>query len=204
MVRLSSDSQAFKVVEKVTQNVVFSHPTIRQLSSIRALSCDCWSRIGSCTWKETALCQSWGSQRKFTKRCVSALISYCCARSQWTDGRIKLRSSVNIIIHNAWQLDFNLSPVSFEPNIRGTRNLIDLASRSPHASALRFLFVSTVTSSQGWGKAKGAFPGKVQHDVSTAVGGGYGGGKYVCERVHIGKKPHQVLDAVADSKALSV
>ena len=90
---------------------------------------------------------------------------------------------MNVIVHNAWRLDFNLSLASFEPNIRGTRNLIDLATQSEHASTSRFLFTSSIASAQGWDKSKGAFPEEVQFDVSTALGGGYGEAKYVCERV---------------------
>lgn len=92
---------------------------------------------------------------------------------------------MTIIIHNAWRLDFNLSLASFEPNIRGTRNLIDLASHSRHPSAIRFLFTSTIGSAQGWDIVNGPFPEEVQYDSSTAVGGGYGEAKYVCERVCI-------------------
>ncbi|KAF7985842.1 hypothetical protein HWV62_526 [Athelia sp. TMB] len=96
-----------------------------------------------------------------------------------------LRSSITIVIHNAWRLDFNLSLTSFEPNIRGTRNLINLASNSANASTLRFLFTSTIASSQGWkpSSSMGAFPEDVQYDASVAVGGGYGESKYVCERI---------------------
>lgn len=90
---------------------------------------------------------------------------------------------MNIIIHNAWRLDFNLTLASFEPNIRSTRNLIDLATRSKHASTSRFLFTSSIASAQGWDTSKGAFPEEVQHDASTALGGGYGEAKYICERV---------------------
>ena len=88
-----------------------------------------------------------------------------------------------MIIHNAWRLDFNLSLASFEPNIRSTRNLIDLALASPHASTLRFMFTSSIASAQGWDHSKGAFPEEVQIDPGVAVGGGYGEGKYVAERV---------------------
>ncbi|KAF7965726.1 hypothetical protein HWV62_42156 [Athelia sp. TMB] len=95
----------------------------------------------------------------------------------------QLRSSVTVIIHNAWRLDFNLSLASFEPNIRGTRNLVDLASSSANASTMRFLFTSTIASSQGWKPSMGAFPEEVQYDASVAVGGGYGESKYVCERI---------------------
>ncbi|KZP22007.1 NAD(P)-binding protein [Athelia psychrophila] len=85
----------------------------------------------------------------------------------------KLRLTANVVIHNAWRLDFNLSLASFEPNICGTRNLIDFATHSACAGA----------SIPGWDRAKGAFPEEVQYDASTAVGGGYGEAKYVCERL---------------------
>lgn len=45
------------------------------------------------------------------------------------------------------------------------------------------MFTSSIASSQGWDKSKGEFPEQVQFDVSTALGGGYGEAKYVCERV---------------------
>jgi nucleoside-diphosphate-sugar epimerase len=88
-----------------------------------------------------------------------------------------------MIIHNAWRLDFNLSLASFEPNIRSTRNLIDLALASPHASNLRFFFASSVSSTQAWGQSRGAVPEDIHSDEGVAVGSGYGEGKYVAERV---------------------
>jgi thioester reductase-like protein len=95
----------------------------------------------------------------------------------------ELRESVTVIIHNAWRLDFNLSLSSFEPNVRGTRNLIDLALSSKMSSKPRFLFTSSISSAQGWDKTKGPFPEEVQYDASVAAGVGYGASKYVCERV---------------------
>ncbi|KZP08006.1 hypothetical protein FIBSPDRAFT_939222 [Athelia psychrophila] len=70
-----------------------------------------------------------------------------------------------------------------EPNICGTRNLVDLALRSSHASTIRFMFTSSICSTLGWDRAEGAFPEQVQMDVATAVGSGYGEGKYVSERI---------------------
>lgn len=58
----------------------------------------------------------------------------------------EIRSNVTIIIHNAWQVNFNLSLQSFEPNIRGTRNLLDLAFDTASAPRYpRFLFTSSVS-----------------------------------------------------------
>ena len=54
-------------------------------------------------------------------------------------------SSVDVIIHNAWKVDFNHSLESFEPvHIRGVRNFIDWStssSRNPH-----IIFVSSISS----------------------------------------------------------
>ncbi|KAF8549634.1 NAD(P)-binding protein [Imleria badia] len=95
----------------------------------------------------------------------------------------EIRDSVTIIIHNAWRLDFNLSLVSFEPNIKATRNLVDLALDAKYRRLLRFVFTSSIGTAQSWDRTKGTFPEELQLDPSTAVGSGYGESKYVCERI---------------------
>ena len=95
----------------------------------------------------------------------------------------QMRGRVNVIIHNAWRLDFNLSLSSFDSNIRGTHHLVDFALTARHASSLRFLFTSSVTSASSWDLSKGRYPEDVVLDAEYAVGSGYGEGKYVAERV---------------------
>ena len=90
---------------------------------------------------------------------------------------------MTIIIHNAWRLDFNLFLASFEPNIKATRNLVDLALDAKHRNSLRFLFTSSIGTAESWDRTNGAFPEELQLDPSTAVGPGYSESKYVCERV---------------------
>jgi len=92
-----------------------------------------------------------------------------------------------MIIHNAWQLDFNLALSSFEPHVRGTRNLIDLALSSPRCPKPRFMFTSSISTARNWDRAKGPFPEEVQYDAGVAEGPGYGASKYVCERVGYGQ-----------------
>ncbi|KII90646.1 hypothetical protein PLICRDRAFT_52360 [Plicaturopsis crispa FD-325 SS-3] len=92
----------------------------------------------------------------------------------------QIRDAVTLIIHNAWKLDFNLSLASFEPNIRGTRNLVDLALE---ASAPHFVFTSSIGSAQSWDKAKGAFPEELQPNPDYAIGNGYGESKWVAEQI---------------------
>jgi thioester reductase-like protein len=96
----------------------------------------------------------------------------------------ELKNSITLIIHNAWNLNFNLSLSSFETHVRGVRNLIDLGRASRHASSLRFLFTSSIASTQSWDTLeRGPCPEDVIMDVSCAVGMGYGEGKYVSERI---------------------
>jgi len=76
-----------------------------------------------------------------------------------------------------------LTLASFEGNVRGTRNLIDMARSSPHAASIRFLFMSSVSSAQSWDKSKGSYPEETLLDASIAAGSGYGEGKYVTERI---------------------
>ncbi|KAL4077419.1 putative nonribosomal peptide synthetase, partial [Scleroderma citrinum] len=95
----------------------------------------------------------------------------------------EIRDAVTVIIHNAWRIDFNLSLATLEPNVRGTRYLIDLALASKRATKPRFMFTSSITSAQGWDRKRGRVPEEVMSDASLAVGGGYGSSKYVSETI---------------------
>ncbi|KAG2362415.1 putative aminoadipate reductase [Suillus spraguei] len=97
----------------------------------------------------------------------------------------RLKYSVTTIIHNAWRVDFNLALSSFEPNIRATRMLLDLALASPHAASLRFIFVSSISSVLGWDPSQGLVPEELPGVSSTAIalGSGYGESKHVAEQI---------------------
>ncbi|KAG6855913.1 hypothetical protein H0H87_009479 [Tephrocybe sp. NHM501043] len=95
----------------------------------------------------------------------------------------ELSRSVTIVIHNAWKLDFNLSLSAFEPNVQSTRHLIDLLQSGPNSGNSRFLFTSSISSAQSWPKSNGPYPEEILMDPSSAIGNGYGEGKYVAERI---------------------
>ncbi|KAF4610030.1 hypothetical protein D9613_010647 [Agrocybe pediades] len=95
----------------------------------------------------------------------------------------ELCNSVTTIIHNAWKLDFNLSLTSFESNIQGTRNLVDLARESAFNSSIKVLFTSSISAAYSWDTTNGAYPEEVVLDAKYAVGNGYGESKYVSERI---------------------
>ncbi|KAG6815733.1 hypothetical protein H0H87_011868 [Tephrocybe sp. NHM501043] len=94
----------------------------------------------------------------------------------------QISSSVDVVIHNAWQLDFNLTLSSYEPNIQNSRYLIDLVRLSQKAPHVRFVFVSSIASAQAWGTSRRPVPENVV-DPQQALGGGYGEAKYVVERM---------------------
>lgn len=94
-----------------------------------------------------------------------------------------MRATVNVVIHSAWRVDFKLTLLSFESQIKATKNLIDFARESDCSISTRFLFVSSISSAQAWDKAKGAVPETIIEDMSVAVGLGYGESKYAAERV---------------------
>jgi hypothetical protein len=98
-----------------------------------------------------------------------------------TPAHHKIRNSITHIIHNAWTLDFNTLLSSFEPHIRATHHLIDLAHSSPRTP--RFMFASSIASAQGWDNSRPC-PEDVLNDPSVAVGG-YGQSKYVAEQVRL-------------------
>ncbi|KAK0189809.1 putative aminoadipate reductase [Armillaria mellea] len=95
----------------------------------------------------------------------------------------RMLTSVNVIIHAAWRVDFNLTLSSFEPNIEATQNLINFALDSKNSRATRFVFVSSITSVQSWTGKAGVVPESTIDNWKVAVGRGYGEGKYVAERL---------------------
>ncbi|KAF7358663.1 Non-canonical non-ribosomal peptide synthetase FUB8 [Mycena sanguinolenta] len=92
----------------------------------------------------------------------------------------EIQKSVTLIIHNAWTVDFNMVLVSFEPQIQGTRHLIDLARSSPNRP--RFVFASSIAAAQGWDFNKGPCPEELLPDGTFALGA-YGQSKYVAELI---------------------
>ncbi|KAL6154007.1 putative NRPS-like protein biosynthetic cluster [Exserohilum turcicum] len=61
----------------------------------------------------------------------------------------RLLSTVTIIIHSAWSVNFNLSLPSYEAtHIAGTRHIIDFATASVHKSFI--VFISSIASVGNW------------------------------------------------------
>ncbi|KAJ6600353.1 hypothetical protein DFH09DRAFT_1020958 [Mycena vulgaris] len=93
----------------------------------------------------------------------------------------EIRERVTCIIHNAWQVDFNMSLSSMEPCIAGTRNFIDFALSSGHPAPPRFIFVSTAGVFRNCEDpicSEERIP-----DAATSAGLGYAESKWVAEQI---------------------
>lgn len=94
----------------------------------------------------------------------------------------ELTNTVDIIIHNAWKVDFNHSLESFEPvHIRGVGNLIDWSinsSRHPH-----IIFLSSISSVESWTRLhrNEPVPDTPIFDHNIAQKMGYAESKHVAE-----------------------
>lgn len=78
-------------------------------------------------------------------------------------------------IHNAWPVNFNITVETFEPHIRGVRNVADFATRA--AKRVAVVFVSTIATADAWDPSTDV-PERRLEDFGLPVGG-YGRGKMV-------------------------
>ncbi|KAI1074574.1 acetyl-CoA synthetase-like protein [Whalleya microplaca] len=102
----------------------------------------------------------------------------------------KLKETVNIIIHNAWKVDFNHSLDSFEAvHIRGVRNFIDFSASSKFNS--RIVFVSSISSVLNWravvregnSSTQTMIPESLPPSIAAAQPIGYAESKAVSEHI---------------------
>ena len=101
----------------------------------------------------------------------------------------ELKDNVDIIVHNAWKVDFRHSIHSYESvHIRGIRRLIDWSTDSPRSP--RIVFVSSASAVGNWiimhkerAREPPTIPEKVIFDYEAAQQMGYGESKHVAERI---------------------
>jgi len=97
---------------------------------------------------------------------------------------VEIRDRTDIVIHNAWKVNFNHSLESFEAtHIRGVRHFIDLAlgsDREPH-----LFFVSSIGSVGNWTAYHSGQPTPETpvNEYRIAKDLGYGESKHVAERI---------------------
>ncbi|KIK57260.1 hypothetical protein GYMLUDRAFT_766757 [Collybiopsis luxurians FD-317 M1] len=95
----------------------------------------------------------------------------------------KLLKTVNIAIHNAWRIDFNIKLLSFEPLLLGVHNLLRFCSESQcEGTKPRVFFISTLATVNN--HLVGS-PVKEEpfNDPAIAIGNGYSESKWVAEQL---------------------
>lgn len=90
--------------------------------------------------------------------------------------------SVDIVVHNAWQMNFNLPLGSFEDQVRGLRYLINFGLQCAHPAHVYFM--SSIGAVGEWKAAQGdRVPEIAIDDAQVPLRSGYGEAKYACERL---------------------
>jgi len=94
----------------------------------------------------------------------------------------RMIDEATLIIHNAWQVDFNLMLPSFDAHIRGVRSLVDLSVQSKYRP--RIFFLSSISSGLRWNVVhSGPVPETIIDDFAVPDATGYAESKYVAEQL---------------------
>ncbi|KAM5543840.1 hypothetical protein V8D89_002457 [Ganoderma adspersum] len=102
----------------------------------------------------------------------------------------EIRRSVTHILHNAWQVNFNLKVSSFESDFLGLRHLLELSLSSPYVVPPKVMFVSSIgvlTNHKTTPPECTVSEDRVES--IAAIGTGYSESKWVAEEIL-----HQVAD----------
>jgi thioester reductase-like protein len=95
----------------------------------------------------------------------------------------RIRTSQSLIIHAAWEVNFNLPVASFEVEcIAGTKHLLDLALsvQAPHFS--RFIFCSSISTATNY-SLDSRVPEDLVNNISCAQSTGYARSKWIAENI---------------------
>ncbi|KAK3338121.1 LOW QUALITY PROTEIN: male sterility protein-domain-containing protein, partial [Neurospora tetraspora] len=88
----------------------------------------------------------------------------------------RLLTEVDRVIHNQWPVNFNIAVESFEPHIRGCRNLVDFSYKAD--KNVPIIFVSSIGTVDRWHDEDRIVPEASLDDLSLSMGG-YGQSKLV-------------------------
>jgi thioester reductase-like protein len=95
-----------------------------------------------------------------------------------------LLSKVTTVIHNAWQVDFNITVNSFGNQIDTVRRFVDFSAHSKFGAQL--FFVSSISAVSNWRTVTGStenIPEQIYEDWKIPGTTGYGQSKFISERL---------------------
>jgi thioester reductase-like protein len=91
-----------------------------------------------------------------------------------------LQTTATVIIHNAWNVNFNLALPSFKPDLQGTVNLINFTTTAPKSPHL--FFISSISSVMNHLTESKLTPEAVV-TTSQPAPNGYANSKYLAEQL---------------------
>ncbi|KAK4497666.1 hypothetical protein PRZ48_010319 [Zasmidium cellare] len=97
----------------------------------------------------------------------------------------RLASTVDLVIHNAWPVDFNRNFRSFKSSVDGVQHFIDFCISNKDRST-KLLFISSIGATSNWGSAAPTSRSKIPEVELTdwkVARTGYGQSKLVAERL---------------------
>lgn len=101
------------------------------------------------------------------------------AEAEWA----QISSQVTMIIHAAWPVNFSLKLQSFDPQLAGLRNLLELRDATP-GSAARFVLISSTAAVSALSSAGNRpIPETLSSEPEDAAPLGYGRSKWVAENI---------------------
>lgn len=109
----------------------------------------------------------------------------------------RITSCVNIVVHGAWQADYNLPLESFEDHIRGLQGFLSLCASS--RSNPRLVFLSSVGALSEWNleSATAVIPEIVPRSRTVAGTNGYSQSKLAAEQIlALATERGQVLSSI--------
>ncbi|KAI1879087.1 hypothetical protein JX265_003264 [Neoarthrinium moseri] len=126
--------------------------------------------------KVKGLSQDWDGKVKFAQCDLS---SEALGLSHTVLQEIKDRATT--IIHNAWEVNFNLPLAAFEPHFIGLRELVNICQNT--RNKVRFYFTSSISSAMNWSSNKSGPVPEAEISNFDAPINGYGASKLVAEHL---------------------
>ncbi|EMD36404.1 hypothetical protein CERSUDRAFT_84555 [Gelatoporia subvermispora B] len=95
-----------------------------------------------------------------------------------------IRTRVTHIVHCAWEVNFNHTVHRFvDMQLKGVRNVVDLALSSSRPTPPRVVFLSSVAAVANYGGPESEIPEKIFQDTSLPIHQGYAEAKFLAERL---------------------
>ena len=152
---------------------LLSHPLVRHVY--------CLNRASDSSSVQSERNQGRGLPAQFDSDRVTFLTAHLSHKNfgLQTETFEKLKQSANLIIHNAWPVNFNLALPSFRPQFDVIINLLDFSAHNHQATHL--LFISSISSIMAHSSSSGKTPERIIHDAASPARNGYAESKYIAE-----------------------